>query len=215
MESFSSIEELIESYKDVPFVKKQIEFYLEQNQAATKFVELSNKENWPLRIDHLTIRTFNIDKAAKQYQVLGWQFSEQIEYKKEGWFAKIYHHPKYAPFFIDQSYEDASPELKIVQNWVNFFGDKEFHHIAFTLPNQIEIEEAIQKMEEQMVTFPGQITGQKGSRLRQVFSKAENYKGKPFSVLEIAERNEDPATGKIYEGFISEQADNLMKDSLL
>ncbi len=117
--------------------------------------------------------------------------------------------------FIDQTYDDALESLQIIKKWVDKFGDKDYHHIAVLLPRGIEIEEVIDLLKKKEVNFPGKVTGPKETRLRQIFSQAEVVDSQPYSVLELAQRNPDPKTGEIYKGFISEQADSLMKDSVL
>jgi len=207
------LKQSINQYKDIPLVQRQIEDYFERNKAARIYAELCEKNNWPLIFDHLTIRTYDIDKASEPYLSLGWKYDETIEYKNEGWWAKVFRNAPYAPFFIDQAYIGVKDH--IITKWVDKFGDKSFHHIAVRLPQGLEIEEVISKLQLASIHFPGSITGGKGSRLRQVFSQAEIIDGTPFSVLELAQRDKNPQNGLIYEGFISEQADSLMKDSIL
>ncbi len=117
--------------------------------------------------------------------------------------------------FIDQTYDDAPESLQIIKKWVAKFGDKEYHHIAVLIPKGVDIEEVIDLLKQKGINFPGKVTGQKGTRLRQIFTQAEVIDGQPYSVLELAQRNPDAKTGTIYPGFISEQADSLMKDSVL
>lgn len=209
------LQKATEKFKADKAVYDRVVTYFEKNLAARKYAEVCEEKSWEIIYDHLTVRTYDIDKAAKEFEALGFQFEERIDYKNEGWYAKVYRHPKYGAMFVDQNYDDAPEIKKIIKQWVNKFGDKEFHHIAIRLPKGVEIEEAIDALKKRGINFPGSITGQKGSRLRQIFSKAEFIDNEPFSVLELAQRNKDPKTGHIYEGFINEQADSLMKDSVL
>jgi hypothetical protein len=90
-----------------------------------------------------------------------------------------------------------------------------FHHIAVLMPEEIKIEEVINLLKGKNVNFPGNIIGGKDSKLRQIFTQAENVNDHPYTVLELIQRNKDPKTGKIYQGFINEQADDLMKSTVL
>lgn len=207
------LESKINKYDEL--VRDKIYNYFANNKASQGYLELCTEKNWPLNLDHLTIRTNNIDSAAKQYENLDWKYDEKLEYKSEGWWAKIYRHDEFAPFFIDQSYDEWPEDKKIITNWVKKFGDQDFHHIAVLLPPDIKMEMAIESLKAKNIKFLGQITGQTGNRLRQVFSQAELVDGIPFTVLELVERNIDIESGEIYKGFIGEQADSLMKDSTL
>jgi catechol 2,3-dioxygenase-like lactoylglutathione lyase family enzyme len=211
----AKLEEELGKYNHVPSVRRQIEVYFAKNSSARAYLEVCSECNWPLLFDHLTIRTHSIDEAAKQYEKLGWKFDTSIDYRSEGWWAKIYRQEGLAPFFIDESYKDAPEEQKIIEKWVNKFGDQELHHIAMRIPQGVEIEQVVQALESKGCKFPGKITGPKGTQLRQIFSQAEMVDGMGYSVLELAQRGIDRNTGKTYEGFISEQADSLMKDSVL
>jgi len=207
------LKEAIAAYEPVKLVQDQIEHYFHKNTAARAYTKICQENNWPLVFDHLTIRTHDIEKASHQVIHLGWKYDETIEYKNEGWWAKVFRHSHFAPFFIDESYPDAANP--IIKRWVDHFGDQGLHHIAVRTPDGVEIEEVVHKLELRDIHFPGKITGPQGTRLRQIFSQAEVIDGVPYSVLELAQRNKDPKTGKVYEGFISVQADSLMKDSTL
>lgn len=208
------LENVLEKYKNHKHIYDRVKLYFEKNTAAAKYLEVCDEKKWECILDHLTVRTYDIDKAAKEYEGYGYKYDETVDYKNEGWYAKVYRHPKYAPMFVDQNYKDAPDNLQIIKKWVDKFGDKEYHHIAVRLPDGVEIEEAIELLKKKGAKFPGKVTGPKGTRLRQIFTEAENIDGEPYSVLELAQRNKDKS-GKTYEGFISEQADSLMKDSVL
>lgn len=209
------LQKSVDNFKSEKAVYDRVVTYFEKNQAAKKYAEVCEEKGWEIIYDHLTVRTYDVDKAAKEFEAMGFKFEERIDYKNEGWYAKVYRHPNYGAMFVDQNYDDAPEAKKIIKVWVDKFTDKDFHHIALRLPQGVEIEVAIDALKKKGVEFPGSITGPKGSKLRQIFSKAEFVDGIPFSVLELAERNKDPKTGKVYEGFINEQADSLMKDSVL
>ena len=206
---------VLEKYSEEKTIYNPLQIYFEKNLAARKYGELCEENSWDYVIDHLTIRTYKIDKAAERLLKIGYKYDEAIDYRNEGWWAKVYRHPKYPAFFVDQSYEDAPEEQKIIKKWVDKFGDDEYHHIAVLLPQGVEIEEAINHLKKKRINFPGKVTGPKGTRLRQIFTQAETIDDFPYSVLELAQRSKDSKTGKIYTGFIHEQADSLMKDSVL
>ncbi len=205
------IQKTLKIFDENPSVKQKAQAYFDQNQAAQIYTEICHEENWPLLLDHLTVRTLDVERSAQKYLAEGWSFSEKVDYRAEGWWANVYRHPVMTAVFIDQAYPDK-PE-HIIKKWVERFGEDEYHHIAMLLPPTIEIEVAMIKLEERGVTFPGTVTGGRGSMLRQIFSAAQTKAGEAFSVLELAQRSTDPETGELYLGFISEQADSLMKDS--
>lgn len=209
------IKNVLEKYKQEKSIYDRLVTYFEKNLAARKYAEICEENGWDCVIDHLTVRTYNIDKSAEHFIKLGYKYDEMVDYKNEGWYAKVYRHPKFPVMFVDQTYDDAPESLQIIKKWVDKFGDKDYHHIAVLLPRGVEIEEVISLLKQKGINFPGKVTGPKGTRLRQIFTQAEVVDGVPYSVLELAQRNPDPKTGKIYTGFISEQADSLMKDSVL
>jgi hypothetical protein len=215
MQVINTLDKILEQYSSIPFVQNQLRIYFEKNIAARKSLEVYQAQNWDYKIDHLTIRTYDVEKAAEAYIELGWQYDELIEYKSEGWWAKTYRKENFPTMFIDQSYPDAPKDKLIVKKWVDKFSDQEFHHIAVRVPEDQEIEKAIELIKAKDTNFPGTITGSKGSQLRQIFSQAELIDGAHYSVLELVERNADSKTGKLYFGFINDQADSLMKDSTL
>lgn len=205
----------IEKYKTEKAIYDRIVIYFEKNLAARKYAEVCEEKGWNCIPDHLTVRTYNVDKASEEYIRYGYKFDEKVDYRNEGWYAKVFRHPLYPALFIDQTYDDAPESQQIIKKWVAKFSDKEFHHIAVRLHEGIEIEEAIEHLKKKGINFPGKVTGPKGTQLRQIFTQAEVIDRFPYSVLELAQRNKDPKTGKTYEGFITVQADSLMKDSVL
>lgn len=209
------LKNVLEKYKNEKTIYEPIVIYFEKNLAARKYAEVCEEKGWDCMLDHLTVRTYNIDKASEPYLKIEYKYDETVDYKNEGWYAKVYRHSKYPSIFVDQTYNDASSDKQIIKKWVDRFGDKEYHHIAVLLPQGVEIEEAIDLLKKKGINFPGKITGPKGTQLRQIFTQAEVIDGFPYSVLELTQRNKDPKTGKIYTGFITVQADSLMKDSVL
>ncbi|MCC2640409.1 MAG: hypothetical protein K0S45_822 [Nitrospira sp.] len=154
-------------------------------------------------IDHLTIRTMNIDQRADTFIALGYAYDETIHY--EDWYAKVYRLPGYPALFVDQAYPDDRGTTSIISRWVEKFGDEVFHHVAVRVE---DIERAILKLEEKGVMFAGEIVGARGGTLRQIFTVPEIIDGQPFSVLELAERRQG------YQGFLPPQADSLMRSTV-
>ena len=154
-------------------------------------------------MDHLTIRTMDIDQRAKEFMVLGYGYDETIHY--EDWFAKVYRRAGFPALFIDQAYSDDRGKTSIIPRWVQKFGDRVFHHVAVRVE---DIEQAISRLKEKGVVFAGEIVGPRGGVLRQIFTAPEMVDGQPFSVLELAERHQG------YQGFLPPQADSLMRSTM-
>jgi catechol 2,3-dioxygenase-like lactoylglutathione lyase family enzyme len=155
-------------------------------------------------IDHLTIRTDDIDRRAQEFVDLGYGYAETIEYGD--WYAKVYRAPGYPALFVDQAYADGRGKTSVIPRWVAKFGDGVFHHIAVRVEN---IEQSIARLKAKGVRFAGEIVGEPGSRLRQIFTVPESVEGEPFSVLELTERHAG------YQGFSPPQADGLMRSTVL
>jgi len=153
-------------------------------------------------IDHITIRTMDIDRRAEEFLSLGYTYSETLSY--EDWFAKIYRIAGYPALFIDQAYLDSRGQTSIIPGWVQQFGDKTLHHVAVRVE---DIERAIERLRVAGVLFTGEIVGSKGGVLRQIFTAPERVDGQPFSVLELTERHQG------FQGFSPPQADGLMKST--
>jgi len=153
-------------------------------------------------IDHVTIRTHDIDRGAEPFVKLGYVYDETLQY--DDWYAKVYRKVGYPALFVDQAYPDERGKTSIIPGWVNTFGDKVFHHVAVPVE---DIEQAVARLQQKDVVFAGNIVGAAGGHLRQIFSSPEMIDGQPFSVLELAERHRG------YQGFLPPQADSLMKSS--
>lgn len=197
-----TVSQLVQGY-DAP-VAHLVEEYFRDNEAARKALDLANRAGRLLVIDHITIRTRNVDRRADAFQRLGFQYRDElIEYPDQGWWAKVYRKSGMPAVFIDQAYDDARGGKSLLPAWVDRFGDHVLHHIAIRVP---EIEAAKAELEQAGIPFSGAIVGPRGTRLRQIFTAAEVRDGQAFSVLELAERNG-------YDGFVPEQADGLMQSS--
>ncbi len=154
-------------------------------------------------VDHLTIRTLDIERRAEEFVRLGYAYSETLLY--DDWFAKIYRAPGYPALFVDQAYPDARGQASIIPGWVKKFGDRTLHHVAVRVE---DIEWAIHQLKAQGVVFTGEIVGPRGGMLRQIFTAPEKVDGEPFSVLELTERHHG------FLGFSPPQADGLMKSTV-
>ena len=154
-------------------------------------------------MDHLTIRTMDIDQRAQEFMTLGYGYDETIHY--EDWFAKVYRRAGFPALFIDQAYSDDRGKTSIIPRWVQKFGDRVFHHVAVRVE---DIEQAISRLKEKGVVFAGEIVGPRGGVLRQIFTAPEMVDGQPFSVLELAERHQG------YQGFLPPQANSLMRSTM-
>ena len=178
--------------------------YVERNQAANVLKTMLDETGVGFTpvIDHVTIRTYDIDQGAEPFVALGYAYEETLQY--DDWYAKVYRKPGYPGIFVDQAYQDERGKTSIIPGWVNKFGDKVFHHVAVRVE---DIEQAVARLKQKGVVFAGNIVGERGGHLRQIFSSPEMVDGQPFTVLELAERHRG------YLGFLPPQADSLMKSS--
>ena len=179
--------------------------YVSQNRAAliTKAVLDAAGIGLKPLVDHITIRTQDIDQRAQEFVRLGYVYSETLEYRD--WYAKVYRLPGFPALFVDQAYDDERGKSSIIPDWVNAFGDRTLHHIALSAE---DIEVAMDRLQRKGVTFAGAVLGEKGEVIRQIFSMPELVRGTPFSVLELIERHAG------YQGFSPPQADALMQSTV-
>lgn len=179
--------------------------YLEHNRAAGILKAMLDESGVGFSpvMDHVTIRTLDIDRGAEPFVTLGYAYDETLQYAD--WYAKVYRKIGYPALFVDQAYPDQRGTTSIIPGWVNKFGDKVFHHVAVRVE---DIELAVALLQDKSVVFAGNIVGERGGHLRQIFSSPEMVDGQPFTVLELAERHRG------YLGFLPPQADNLMKSSI-
>jgi len=154
-------------------------------------------------LDHITVRTRNIDVRAKEFLDLGYAYSETLHY--DDWWAKVYRAPGCPALFVDQAYDDERGKTSIIPAWVNKFGDNTLHHIAILVT---DIEKCITQLSTKGVKLAGKIVGPRGGDLRQIFSVPEQIDGQPFSVLELTERHRG------YQGFSPPQANSLMQSTV-
>jgi|SRR5579884_3506199 len=180
--------------------------FVTRNRAARVLKERLDQVGvglWPVA-DHLTFRTYDIERRAEEFLPFGYAAAERLEY--EDWFARVYRKPGYPPLFIDQAYAGERGRTSIIPAWVARFGDATLHHIAVRVE---DIEVAIDRLTREGVRFAGSIVGARGGPLRQIFSEAEQVDGAAFSVLELTERHEG------FLGFSPPQADGLMRSTII
>lgn len=178
--------------------------FVRRNQAAGTLQAMLDEAGVGLTpvIDHVTLRTLDIDRRAEPFVALGYAFDETLEY--DDWYAKVYRKTGYPALFVDQAYGGERGRTSIIPGWVQHFGDQVFHHVAVRVEN---IETAVRKLKQKGIVFAGTIVGGREDSLRQIFSSPEMVEGHPFSVLELAERHRG------YMGFLPPQADSLMKST--
>ncbi len=187
-------------------VNQYIEEYVSRNQAASivrNALEDIGIGLFPV-VDHITVRTLSIDRRAEEFLEQGYRYAETLEY--EDWWAKVYRAPGCPALFIDQAYEGERGRTSIIPSWVNQFDDQTLHHIAVQVA---DIETSIQRLTAKGVEFAGQIVGDRGGDLRQIFSVPEKVAGQAFSVLELAERHRG------FQGFSPPQANSLMQSTVV
>lgn len=185
-------------------LERMVTEYVARNRAAKILKGLLDEAGvgfYPV-VDHVTLRTLDIDRRAEQFVALGYAFDETLEY--DDWYAKVYRKSGYPALFVDQAYGGDRGKSSIIPGWVNIFGDKVFHHVAVRVE---DIDKAVERLKKNGVIFAGNIVGAAGGQLRQIFSSPEMVDGQPFTVLELAERHRG------YLGFLPPQADSLMKSS--
>jgi catechol 2,3-dioxygenase-like lactoylglutathione lyase family enzyme len=179
--------------------------YVGRNRAAGILKSMLDEAGVGLAplLDHVTIRTLDIEQGAQPFVELGYVYDETLSY--EDWYAKVYRKAGYPALFVDQAYTDERGKTSIIPAWVRKFGDKVFHHVAVRVE---DIERAVDRLKSKGIVFAGTIVGNPGDRLRQIFSAPEMVDGQPFTVLELAERHRG------YLGFLPPQADSLMKSTV-
>lgn len=188
-------------------LQRYIEDFVRQNEAARTIAEglrVIGVGFWPI-IDHLTFRTHDIEERAKEFLKLDYAYDKKLgilEY--DNWFAKVYRKAGMPAMFIDQAFSGPRGKASLIPDWVKAFGDKTLHHVAVRVE---DIEKAVFYLEKQGVRFAGQIVGDRGSDLRQIFTQPEMKKGKAFSVVELTERHRG------FDGFSPPQANRLMEST--
>lgn len=184
-----------------------IQRFLEGNRAGRHLAGKLSDCGVGLRplLDHLTIRTHDVDRRARQFLEFGYHQDQKIGVLEfDSWWAKVYRKPGYPTLFIDQAFEDERGKSSLIPRWVDAHGDECFHHVAILVE---DIELAISALERDGFQMAGDIVGSPGSDLRQIFTEPEKVKGEVYTVLELIERHNG------YEGFMPPQADSLMEST--
>ena len=184
-----------------------------KNSRAARFLQRELEKIgiglFPL-VDHITVRTLDVDKRAREFIRLGFTWDRTIgthgilEY--DDWWAKVYRKPGLPAVFIDQAFRGRRGKTSVIPPWVNRFSDKVLHHIAVRVG---DIEKAVASLKKRGISFAGGIVGAKGGDLRQIFTAADVRNGHPFTVVELIERHRG------YAGFSPPSADALMKSSVI
>lgn len=185
-------------------LERMVADYIAHNRAADILKTMLDQSGVGFSpvVDHVTIRTLEIDRGVEPFVTLGYAYDETLQY--DDWYAKVFRKVGYPALFVDQAYPDERGKTSIIPGWVDKFGDKVFHHVAVRVE---DIEQAVARLQQKGVVFAGKIVGERGGHLRQIFSSPEMIDGQPFTVLELAERHRG------YQGFLPPQADSLMKSS--
>ena len=181
--------------------------FLAGNRAAADFADQLTRcgAGWMPLVDHCTIRTLDVDARSKQFIDLGFRYDPKIGVLEfDHWWAKVLRKPGYPALFIDQAYDDERGSKSLIPEWVNAHGDQCFHHVAILVE---EIDVAIKVIQKRGFDVAGQVVGDPGTDLRQVFTEPEMKDGKIYTVLELIERHHG------YEGFLPPQADGLMEST--
>lgn len=188
-------------------IRRYVDAYLANNAAARLVASRLDELGTGLLpiVDHITVRTTDVDVRAVEFLDLGFAFDPHIGVLEfADWWAKVYRKPGLPAVFIDQAYDGDRGHTSVIPKWVAAFGDRVLHHVAIRVD---DIERAIARLGLQGIAFSDAIVGQRGSALRQIFTRAEMRDGEPFTVLELAERHDG------YDGFLPPQADGLMQST--
>jgi len=196
MDNKAELEQRVDTY---------IQEYVSRNRAAQIAKDVLDAAGIGVKpvLDHITVRTQNIDERAKEFLELGYAYNQALEYSD--WHAKVYRAPGFPALFVDQAYDDGRGASSVIPRWVDQFSDQTLHHIAILVE---DIEAAMHKLQAKGINFAGSILGEKGDVIRQIFSVPEQVEGAPFSVLELIERHAG------YQGFSPPQADALMQSTV-
>jgi hypothetical protein len=111
-------------------LERMVMEYVARNRAAKILRGLLEEAGigfYPV-VDHVTLRTLDIDRRAEAFVALGYAYDETLQY--DDWYAKVYRKTGYPALFVDQAYQDARGKSSIIPGWVHAFGDQVFHHVA-------------------------------------------------------------------------------------
>lgn len=186
-------------------LRHYVDEFVRQNKAARIIAEALKSVGigfWPV-VDHITFRTRDVEARAREFLKFKYTYDSKLGILKyNNWFAKVYRKPGYPALFIDQAYPGAKGKGSLIPDWVKSFGGRTVHHSAVKVE---EIEAAVRSLKAKGVGFTGEIVGERGGELRQIFTQPEMREGKAFSVVELTERHHG------YTGFSPPQANRLME----
>ena len=177
-----------------------INSYVATNKAAQAVHAVLESAGIGLRpvLDHISIRTRDVQERALEFEALGFSFDSNLGVlERDAWWAKVYRKPGFPPVYIDQAFADARGSGSPMPAWVDRFTDGVLHHVAINVDN---IEHAIERFGALGLTFAGTIIGDAGGPYRQIYTEPEIVDGEAFSVLELIERRWG------YTGFMSPTA---------
>ena len=193
-------------------VRRYVQNFVKNNQAAQRVdAELAKTGIglFPV-VDHITVRTLNVEKSAREFLRLGFRQDKTLGKKGvlayDDWWAKVYRKAGLPAIFIDQAFDGPRGKTSVIPPWVKHFSSRVLHHVAIRVG---DIDKAVSTLKKRGISFAGPIVGAKGTSLRQVFTAADVKRGYPFTVVELIERHRG------YAGFSPPSADKLMKSSII
>ena len=134
-------------------LERMVVEYVARNRAARILKGLLDEAGvgfYPV-VDHVTLRTMDIDRRAEPFVALGYSYDETLNY--DDWYAKVYRKAGYPALFVDQAYADARGKTSIIPRWVTAFGDQIFHHVAIRVE---DIDKAVNRLKNNGVVFAGE-----------------------------------------------------------
>lgn len=170
-------------------IRYYLQIFLEGNRAGRVVEQGLKVLGIGLRplVDHITFRTMNVEKRAKEFLKQGYRHDARSGVLKyETWWGKIYRKAGYPAVFIDQPYAGKKGKDSEVAKWVEKFGDERPYHLAVCVDN---IEQAVYYMEKQGIPFTGKVLGAHEADLRQAFAQPEIKEGIFYSIFELTERH--------------------------
>jgi len=184
-------------------IQQYIRQFVQANAAARIIHTLLEHVGVGLRpsIDHLSIRTLDVQERALEFEALGFGFDANLGViERDSWWGKVYRKPGFPPIYLDQAFADARGVGSLIPNWVKQFTDGGLHHIAIVVE---DIDVAVERFKSHGVLFEDSISGRLCDPFRQIYSIPEMVDGSAFTVIEIVERRWG------YTGFISPLAGNF------
>src|SRR5262245_58539277 len=91
-------------------IRRYVDDFVRNNRAAALLEKEHGKVGVGLStvVDHITVRTFDVHKSARQFLALGFKWDKTqgkngiLEY--DDWWAKVYRKPGLPAIFIDQAF---------------------------------------------------------------------------------------------------------------